>query len=406
MFRTVHVRFAENQKNNNEALVTELGSTLRSGAGGPVFIIGSWQSGDFSHIYAAAVRHFSLSPQIPFGMLVIQGEGSGTALLINDIRFAFELLCKQMGVNFTLYHTDAISQKRAAASVIPALMRADNAREPYDATFWASEAVKSMRQGQPLTEVWAALVRGASKEHFDDYSRVCESFMREYVDRFGMSSGRERFVCLWGRTSGAPTSTRKLGGANPQYDSSERGNHQLCLAIKEGIPGLKAIFTVGDGFHAATTSLPFVFNLGAFWKRMSFIKGRFQENGFFDFMTAFYDCDVVHVGMKSGGMDTLGIWGQKVVFIDSMRSPQVTQARVAAWSSSTILPVPISSMPTALGKAIELAREKDERAFKTTFSAPKQVAEMEKLARQHELDDKFKDEDLAKVVTAVKRMFG
>ena len=36
-------------------------------------------------------------------------------------------------------------------------------------------------------------------------------------------------------------------------------------------------------------------------------------------------------------------------------------------------------LDVALGKAIELAREKDERAFKTTFSAPKQVAEMEKL---------------------------
>lgn len=405
MFRTVQVRFAVNQKNSNEAIAAELGVTVRSGAAGPVFIIGSWQSGDFSHIYAAAVRHFSLSPQIPFGMLVIQAEGFGTAFLISDIRFAFERLCEQMGVSFTLYHTDAISKNRAIA-VMPELMKADNAREPYDATFWSSEAVKGMRQGQPLTEVWAALVRGASREHFDDYARVCESFMKEYVDKFGLSSGRERFVCLWGRTSGAPTAKNKLGGANPQYDSSERGNHQLCEAIKRGTPGLKAIFTVGDGFHPATTGLPYVLNLGAFWTRMTVVKGRFQENGFFDFMTAFYDCDVVHVGMKSGGMDTLGIWGQKVVFIDSMRSPQVTQARVAAWSGSTILPVPVSAMPTPLGKAIELAREKDPKAFKTTFSAAKQVKQIEDLARENRLDDTFREEDLVRVVTAVKGMFG
>jgi hypothetical protein len=252
--------------------------------------------------------------------------------------------------------------------------------------------------------VWASLTRAEDKEHYQDYDRVCQSFMQEYIKKFGLSTGREQFVCLWGRTSGTPTKNRPLGGANPQYDSSERGNHQLCKALKKGIPALKAIFTVGDGFHGFTTSLPYVFNLGEFWKRMKVVKGRFQENGFFDFMTAFYDCDVVHVGMKSGGMDTMGLWGQKVVFIDSERSPEVTKGRVAAWSTPHLQPVPISQMPTPLGKAIEEARSYDPSAFKTTFKDDKHVKSIGEIADWFSLDDLFGPKDLAKIVEAVNTM--
>jgi hypothetical protein len=171
------------------------------------------------------------------------------------------------------------------------------------------------------------------------------------------------------------------------------------------VPGVKAIFTVGDGFHGLTKSLPYVFDLGAFWKHMNVVKGRFQENGFFDYMTAFYDCDVVHVGMKSGGMDILGLWGQKVVFIDSIRSPEVTKGRVAAWTTTHLMPVPVNEMPTALGKAIEDARSQDSKAFKTTFSSEKQLRSMEERADVLSLDDLFKQEDLDKIVTAVKQAF-
>ncbi|TDN61268.1 hypothetical protein B0G77_4711 [Paraburkholderia sp. BL10I2N1] len=136
------------------------------------------------------------------------------------------------------------------------------------------------------------------------------------------------------------------------------------------------------------------------------IMGRFQENGFFDYMTAFYDCDVVHLGMKSGGMDVLGIWGQKVVFIDSLRSRKVTKARVGAWTTKSPLPVPISEMPTSMGKAIEIARAKNPKSFKTTFSREKDVQAMETLAREQNLDDLFNNEDLGRIASAVSQMFG
>jgi hypothetical protein len=332
-------------------------------------------------------------------------EGFSAKFLLADIEFAIRPVCSSVGGAFTLYHTDALSKNRLIAAM-SVLMKEPNSREPFDATFLAADLVQGMKQGQPLTPIWGDLVRGASKEHYDDYSHVCASFMDEYVKKFGFSSGRERFVCLWGRTSGAPTSTRKLGGANPQYDSSEDGNQQLCLSLKHHIPKIKAVFLVGDGFNQATRQLPFVLDLGEFWKRMQTVKGRFQENGFFDYMTAFFDCDVVHVGMKSGGMDTLGIWGQKVVFIESMRSPAITAKRVQAWTTPSIVPVPIGEMPTALGKAIENARAEKPEAFKTTFSSPTKVKEMVARAKKKEFDDLFENDDLARIVGAVRKMFG
>jgi hypothetical protein len=115
--------------------------------------------------------------------------------------------------------------------------------------------------------------------------------------------------------------------------------------------------------------------------------------------------------MKSGGMDTLGLWGQKVVFMDSEHSPEVTKGRVALWETQHLTSVPISQMPTSLGKAIEETRrppltqegaDKKPKAFKTTFSKPKDVKAMKDLAFAHKYDDLFAEKDIAKIVNAVR----
>ena len=416
MFTKIKVLSAEQLRQKSTANLLTLKAAISEGlvANGPVFVIGSWQSGDFCHIYAAAVRHYSVCPQIPFSMLVLQAAGFDDAFLIKDTEFAVGEVAKVWNCDFTLLHTDAMTKERAV-DLLGKLLNGDrtknepppeNTRSPFEATFWAETAVKAMSQGQPLTEVWAALARKEDSDYYRAYAKACQSFMEEYVRRFGYSHGREKFVCLWARTSGAPTVSRPLGGANPQYDSSERGNHQLCEAIWSASLGLKAIFTVGAGFDARTTGLPYVFDLGAFWRRIEGIQGRFQENGFFDFMTAFYDCDVVHVGMKSGGMDALGLWGQKVVFVDGLRAPDVTKGRVAAWATEHIKPVEISQMPTPLGKAIEddraAASQRGERGFGTSFSRSAEVERMQDLAGTKA--DGFLPEDLNKIVAAVRGM--
>jgi hypothetical protein len=370
---------------------------------GPVFIIGSWQTGDFCHIYAAAFRHFTIDPDTPFAVLLVVAQGSRTDGLVSDIEFAIPPLCTKRG-RFTLYLSGEVPRDKAVVAITNTMKEEDNAREPFDATFWAEEAVRNMKQGQPLAPVWADLVRKESSPHYKAYSGICMSFFDEYVTKFGKSQGPEKFVCVWGRTSGRPTTSRPLGGANPQYDSSEAGNQQICQWLKREIQGIKAIFIVGDGFNDVTRRLSYVFDLGAFWVKQKSIVGRFQENGFFDFMTAVYDCDVVHVGMKSGGMDTLGVWGQKVVFIDSIHAPEITKSRVGAWSTAHLMPVEIDKMPTSLGKAIENARAEDPKAFKTTLTK-KKLESFEKRVKEERLDEEFSDDDLRKIATNVSRMF-
>ena len=416
MFTKIKVLSADQLQQKSAANLAALKAIITTApvANGPVFVIGSWQSGDFCHIYAAAVRHYSLSPQIPFSILVLQAAGFGDAALLKDTEFAVASVANVWNSDFTLLHTDAMSKDRAV-DLLGKLLDGDrtkhepppeNTRSPFQATFWAAAAVKAMSNGQPLTEVLAALARQENSEYYRAYAAACQSFMQEYVAKFGISLGREKFVCLWARTSGAPTPNRPLGGANPQYDSSETSNHELCEAIYNAGLGLKAIFTVGGGFAARTKGLPYVFDLGEFWRRIPGVQGRFQENGFFDFMTAFYDVDVVHVGMKSGGMDTLGLWGQKVVFIDGVRAPDITKGRVNAWATKHIQPVEIGEMPTPLGKAIEADREaaavEQRRGFGTSFGKATEVERLQAVAANK--TDGFERADLDKIVTAVRAM--
>lgn len=398
----IPITFTPDERKDRAVICDSFKDCLAEHRDGPVFVIGSWQTGDFCHIYAAAIHHFSVYPLRPFAILLVVAEEFGAAGLFNDIHFAIEPVL-QVGNRFTLYHTDPLAKNWAMVGM-SAVANLENARTPYDATFYAKEAVQQMAKGQPLSPVWADIVRGGEQVQSKAYNDICMSFMQEYIDRFGISSGREKFICMWGRTSGAPNPTRPLGGANPHYDSSEEGNFQLCAALY-AFCNVKAIFLVGDGFNEATMALPFVFNLGAFWKRSQRkgFMGRFQENGFFNYMTTFYDCDVVHVGMKSGGMDSLGLWGQKVVFMDSMTSPQVTTDRVEAWRTPSIVPLPISAMPTSMGKAIEAERRLDPAAFKTTFGSKGKVTAM--AGKALNLTNAFKLADMKKVAAAVTNLF-
>lgn len=379
-----------------------------------LFAIGSWQTGDFGHVYAAIVSNMmSVTPRA-VGLIILRSGGGMTGLL-NDIRFALKDLCERRKVKVVVMYTADLKKENA----IKILSKAGNPKEPlvlhyadvhdpYEATFMAKDIVLAMQPGQPMTPVWAELARGGASDQSKAYALAVEQFTKEYLEKFTASDGREKFVCVWSRTSGMRMEGRPTGGANPQYDSSEESNHQLCTAIKARIPELKCIFIVGpDGFAAKTKSLPYVFDLGAFWKKLAGVMGRFQENGFFDFMTAVYDCDVVHVGMKSGGMDVLGLWGQKVVFVDTIKSPEPTAARVGAWNNADLLvPVPVDQLPTKTGKAIDAIREDDKekgntKTIRTSVSA-NQWAQVD--ARTDALADGFTKEGLQQVVDAVAKL--
>lgn len=163
-----------------------------------------------------------------------------------------------------------------------------------------------MAKGQPLSPVWADIVRGGGTSAVQGLQRhlhvVHAGIHRPFRQ---IHWPRKVHLHVGPHVRRTTNPSRALGGANPHYDSSETGNFQLCAALY-AFCNVKAIFLVGDGFNEETVALPFVFNLGAFWKRSPRRKASWgdSENGFFNYMTTFYDCDVVHVGMKSGGMWT------------------------------------------------------------------------------------------------------
>ncbi|TDN61269.1 hypothetical protein [Paraburkholderia sp. BL10I2N1] len=126
----IHIRFAVNQKDDNAAILAELKSALELVKNGPVFIIGSWQTGDFGHVYAAAVRHFSDNAVTPFSILVLQAEGFGVSGLLKDIEFSVRSVSERQNGAFTVLHTDAISKIRAIAAMTELMKTVKNAHEP------------------------------------------------------------------------------------------------------------------------------------------------------------------------------------------------------------------------------------------------------------------------------------
>lgn len=415
MYSKVDVPVSSPEQKHSESFTTVLDTAVKAQKSlyNPLlFMIGSWQTGDFGHVYAAIVSNILSDSPRPVGLIILRSGGEPTGVL-NDINFALAALCERRDVAVVAMVTSDVKKENAIKMLskagnpqAPLKLNNANVYDPYEATFMASGIVRAMRPGQPMTPVWADLSREGASAQSKAYALAVEKFTAEYLKKFTASTGREKFVCLWSRTSGMRMNpSRPTGGANPQYDSSDFSNHQLCVAIKKRITDLKCIFIVGpDGFADDTRALPYVFDLGAFWKKLDGVMGRFQENGFFDFMTAVYDCDVVHVGMKSGGMDVLGLWGQKVVFVDSVKSPKVTASRVGAWNNEALLvPVPVDRLPTPTGKAIDDIRgEKGDTAIRTSVS---QTQWKDIDARTGPLEDGFTPTGLEMVVEQVARLF-
>ncbi len=217
---------SSNSSNNNNVAPEEyypIKTALEGHKTAKTFMIGSWQTGDFGHIYAASFCHYSSHPSIPFGLLVLRVDGAPTEELISDIKFAIGSIAEKIGGTFYLFTTDSM-EKDTAIAVMSGLTNAGLVYEPYDATFMAEKAVKTMGVGEPLCDVWAALVKKEDSSHYKFYGDICEQFTKEYLGMgFPKSIRRERFICVWARTSGTPTPKRPLGGANPQYDTSPTG---------------------------------------------------------------------------------------------------------------------------------------------------------------------------------------
>ena len=371
-----------------------------------IYVNYAWQSGDFAHFYAAIISDL-FDNNINRILFVVFAEQAVKEGIMSDIRFALKSLAASVNKTVHVLIVQGLDKGRITNLKWADLGVAKEAVIKADgATRHASNLVKTMQPGQPLTVAWTTLARGNQLGHDEAYAAACAQFSEQFFadQRFAHEdfSGTAKFVCLWDRT------VPLMGGANPQYNSTQDGNQQLCQALIDGIPDLKAVLLVGTDFNGATKSMRKAFNLGEFWEKFAKIKGRFQENGFFDYMTALYNCDVVHLGMKSGGLDTLGLWGQKVLFIDSDYAHWTTRERVAQFTTARFRSIAVETLPSRYGKAIQAIRIADRKAcredsIKTTI--PKSLeARVEEIAAP--LDNKFAVGEVGTIVTAVARLFG
>ncbi|MDM5175651.1 hypothetical protein PO883_00300 [Massilia sp. DJPM01] len=358
----------------------------------------AWQTGDFPHFYAAIIA--SLSEGHDNVTLVISAEEAVGKDIISDLWFALGSYCRANKKHVSVVMFEHMGKE--AKTKWEQVLGVPKVFGPMDATEHASGFVKRMQPGDTFTPAWAGLIRGGDDGLFKAYGKACQAFAASFFSPSSgfdkeAFSGTSKFVCIWDRTV-------SLTGANPQYNSTVEGNDQLCRYLLDAVPGLNAVLLVGTGFSNGTRSLSKVFDMGGFWSKLRGINGRMQQNGFFDYMTAMYDCDVVHVGMKSGGMDALGLLGQKVVFIDSKRAPEITRERVDLFRAHHFRSVAVAELPSPVGKAIDQIREDkgDTSVIKSTI--PSSLLD-EVSTKAKSKTSGFIDTDLDDVATQVKMLF-
>ncbi|NHZ82098.1 hypothetical protein F2P44_22870 [Massilia sp. CCM 8695] len=374
-----------------------------------------WQTGDFPHFYAAIISTLKSNTKVNF---IIPFEKEHDKGVLLDLSFALERFCnqEQKFVTVLVFENVGRAADRKLWEIIEASTSGSMGQNkqkiygPMEATEHASEFVKKMKGGSTFTPAWQQLTRGNGNPLFQAYADACRKFSEDFFKSSQFSNdnfrGKAKFVCIWDRV------VPLKGGANPQYNSSEAGNQQLCEKLLKDIPDLKAIFLVGTGFSSHTKkNISKVFDMGKFWEALPSIKGRLRQNGFFDYMTAMYNCDVVHVGMKSGGMDALGLLGQKVVFIETVHAHELIQERIEYFHTKHITFVDVHRLPSPEGKAIESIRYSEpipapQKGFlkPITSTIPKErISEVETLKATK--SDKFGQRDLAMITAKVTAMF-
>lgn len=143
---------------------------------------------------------------------------------------------------------------------------------------------------------------------------------------------RENIVVIWSRQSG------KKGGAHIELDSSYQGIYQIASYFA---PAKATVVLAGDertGKLAAIASMfSQVINVGEMWKDQ-FWKDNFAgvavlaQLAFFKFLAE--DYEVIHVGMRSGMLETMALLGMPVFYMEPTASP--SGSRMLAFSQAGI----------------------------------------------------------------------
>lgn len=126
---------------------------------------------------------------------------------------------------------------------------------------------------------------------------------------------RRNTVVLWGRESG------REGGMHPDHDHSYTGMRQIVEACAAADPPCQVIVG-GDYRKKATATRQTIQDnaivIGKYWDDVPLFKNRqYQVRLFYVLkkMLKVRERRLVHVGMRSGGLDMFGFSGQKTIYV-------------------------------------------------------------------------------------------
>ncbi len=206
----------------------------------------------------------------------------------------------------------------------------------------------NLRVHKKLTDRWEI-------EDFDELG------IQRFLSRKGIiTTGKYAFV--WIRQSGVN------GGAHPELDSARAAWTQLIDALDKSITPV----IVGDRFPSMdglSKTKREIRDLTEFWKDIPFClytpgqkvldayptrflkgEGRRAQFTLFSYMRrAGYK--VVHVGMRSGVLESVALMGQSVVYMEQIHNPQQARIEGLAQSMGTFERMELSALPIERGNA-------------------------------------------------------
>jgi hypothetical protein len=163
----------------------------------------------------------------------------------------------------------------------------------------------------------------------------CAAFLIEKHIDFTRST-----VVLWGRESG-----RNPGGQHPNHDHGYTGMKQIIDECTARAPSYQVIvagdFRPANSHGVATQTRQDIaagsIVLGKFWDNVPLFQDRFNQVRLFYVlkkMLKVYGCNLVHVGMRSGGLDMYAFSGQKTIYVSRANGDARMAPVVAAYAGA------------------------------------------------------------------------
>lgn len=190
-----------------------------------------------------------------------------------------------------------------------------------------------------------------------------ELYHKTKIDRFLAAKGitpNGRYVILWTRFSGKGATLASGPGAHPELDISYELIRQV---IAQRTHFNRSIIIVGPDRHgklAALAAPPHVQVWGEYY-RVKWTRGmdRAMEYAVFTRMQEDpWNCDVVHLGMRSGAMDAAALLNMKTYFIEDAANQQLE--RTQKWTGTAndndyYKRIDVANLPTLTGQILHIA---------------------------------------------------